>query len=172
MSTETTSFITNTAKPVLALTFGGGAASNVAYPQNPLFPSFGMQQMQQNPMMNNTYTQAAQPARQQTGSTIYSAPQEPTRPQAYSMSTNTNAPYFINPMMMNYIPQNMQGANNGLTIMSVNPNAPMGVTGMGMPNMQQQNPQMQAGMQGYQYNNMNTANFQGYTQNSYMNPQK
>ena len=61
MSTETTSFITNTAKPVLALTFGGG--NNAAYPQNPLFPSFGAVP---NPMMNATYSQTPQPPRQQT----------------------------------------------------------------------------------------------------------
>jgi len=123
MSTETTSFVTNTAKPVLALTMGGG---NVAYPQNPMFTPFGAAP---NPMMNTAYNQMQQPPRQQAqcnyfifslylhclASTIYSAPQEVTRPAAYSMSANTQTPYFINPMMMNYIPQNMQGNNQGLS---------------------------------------------------------
>ena len=130
MSSDTTGFITNNNKPVLALTFGAGGP--MAYPQANTFNTF---QNAPNPMMNaNIYSQPAQPQRQQNQAVpnnMYGTQDASgQRPIAYSMSAGAGVPNFINPMMMGSYPQPTNQSSN-ISITTVNPNMPMG--GVGMP---------------------------------------
>ena len=125
MSSDTTGFITNNSKPVLALTFGAGGP--MAYPQANTFNTF---QAAPNPM---TYGQPAHPQRQQNqaGPNNMYGSQDATgqRPIAYSMSAGAGVPNFINPMMMGSYPQTNNQSSN-ISITTVNPNMPMGGVGM------------------------------------------
>jgi len=163
LSSETTGFITNNSKPVLALTFGAGGPS--AYPQ----PTNTYSAYQATPMMNNNYTQPTQSQRQQNQgvpNNMYASQDAGgQRPIAYSMSAGAGVPNFINPMMMGSYPQANNQASN-ISITTVNPNMPMGAA----PNMQGGQYGMGA-FPGYGYNYMNTNAYQAFQMNNQMNNQ-
>jgi len=159
MSSDTTGFITNNNKPVLALTFGAGGP--MAYPQANTFNTF---QNAPNPMMNaNIYSQPAQPQRQQNQAVpnnMYGTQDASgQRPIAYSMSAGAGVPNFINPMMMGSYPQTTNQSSN-ISITTVNPNMPMG--GVGMPMAQ---PGIGA-FPGYGYNYANSNAYQAFQMNN------